>query len=43
MSVGINNLKLRCQILYQIWAEYDFYNDEGAVSELILPWMKVRI
>lgn len=43
VSVGINNLKRRCQILYQSWAEYDFYNDEGAVSELILPWMKVRI
>ena len=38
MSVGIYNLKRRCSLLYQGWVEYDFFNDEGAVSELILPF-----
>ncbi len=38
VSVGINNLKRRCRFLYQDWVEYGFYNEEGAVSELILPW-----
>lgn len=38
VSVGINNLKRRCSLLYQGWVEYDFFNDEGAVSELILPF-----
>lgn len=37
VSVGINNLKRRCTLLYKGEAEYYFCNDEGAVSELILP------
>lgn len=36
-SVGIQNLKRRCQILYEERAEFTFYNDDGAVSECILP------
>lgn len=36
-SVGINNLKRRCALLYDNRAEYNFFNNAGAVSELILP------
>ena len=36
-SVGINNLKRRCALIYKGKAEYNFYNGSGAVSELILP------
>ena len=36
-SVGINNLKRRCALIYEGKAEYKFYNGSGAVSELILP------
>mgnify|MGYP002511836660 FL=1 len=36
-SVGINNIKQRCDILYGEQAEYSFYNMDGAVSELFLP------
>lgn len=36
-SVGINNLKRRCWLLYKDRAEYAFYNEDGAVSELVLP------
>lgn len=36
-SVGINNLKRRCALIYEGKAEYNFYNGSGAVSELILP------
>lgn len=39
-SVGILNLKRRCHILYGDKAEYYFYNEDGAVSELILPFRK---
>ena len=39
-SVGILNLKRRCHILYGNKAEYYFYNEDGAVSELILPFRK---
>ena len=35
--VGINNIKRRCGFLYGDKAEYLFENNEGAVSELILP------
>ena len=35
-SVGIHNLKKRCQILYGSCVEFYFYNDEGAVSEFIM-------
>lgn len=35
--VGINNLKRRCQILYGDKAEFSFYNNDGAVSECIVP------
>ena len=37
-SVGINNLKRRCEILYDTAAEYAFYNDGGAVSDVFYPW-----
>lgn len=36
-SVGINNIKRRCQFLYGEKAEYRFENEDGAVSELVLP------
>ena len=36
-TVGINNIKRRCQLLYGEKAEYNFANCEGALSELILP------
>lgn len=36
-SVGINNIKRRCDLLYGERANYCFYNMDGAVSELILP------
>lgn len=36
-SVGINNIKRRCRILYGDTVEYIFYNHDGAVSEIILP------
>lgn len=39
-SIGINNIKRRCQIIYGDRVEYNFYNDSGAVSELILPEME---
>lgn len=38
LGVGIKNLQRRCQLLYAGKAEYNFYNDNGAVSELSLPW-----
>ncbi len=41
-SVGINNIKRRCQIIYGEAAEYNFYNNGGAVSELILPEVKIN-
>lgn len=37
-NIGINNIKRRCMILYKGKAEYRFNNDDGAVSELIIPW-----
>lgn len=37
-GVGIKNLQRRCGLLYSGLAQYNFYNDNGAVSELILPW-----
>lgn len=37
-GVGIKNLQRRCTLLYAGRAEYNFYNDNGAVSELSLPW-----
>lgn len=36
-SVGINNIKQRCDILYGKQTEYSFYNMGGAVSELYIP------
>lgn len=41
-SVGINNIKQRCDILYGEQAEYSFYNMDGAVSELFLPAVPER-
>lgn len=37
VSVGINNLKRRCRFLYGGKEEYNFYNSDGAVSEIVLP------
>jgi len=37
-GVGIKNLQRRCALLYGGLAQYNFYNDNGAVSNLILPW-----
>lgn len=38
LGVGIKNLKRRCELLYGGRAQYNFFNDNGAVSELSLPW-----
>lgn len=38
LGVGIKNLQRRCELLYGGEAQYNFYNDNGAVSELSLPW-----
>lgn len=38
LGLGIKNLLRRCQLLYGGSAQYNFYNDNGAVSELSLPW-----
>lgn len=40
VSVGINNLKRRCRLLYGDLVQYGFYNESGAVSDLVLPWRK---
>ena len=37
-SVGINNLKRRCMFLYDKEVQYAFYNENGAVSDIFLPW-----
>lgn len=37
LGVGIKNIKNRCVIIYDNQAEFNFYNANGAVSELILP------
>lgn len=39
-SVGINNVKRRCHFLYGEKAEYYFETDGGAVSEIIVPFVK---
>lgn len=36
-TVGINNMIRRCRLLYADRAELRFYNENGAVSELIMP------
>jgi len=36
--IGINNLKRRCKLLYEGWSDYYFTNDNGAMSDLIVPW-----
>lgn len=36
-SVGINNIKRRCQFLYGEGMEYHFETEQGAVSEIIVP------
>ena len=38
IGVGIRNLQRRCELHFGGRAEYNFYNEGGAVSELILPW-----
>ncbi len=40
MGIGILNLKKRCFLLYGSRAEYLFQNQDGAVSELIIPCNK---
>lgn len=42
-SVGINNIKRRCQFLYGEWVEYHFETDEGAVSEIVVPVYKGKL
>ncbi|MNN67915.1 hypothetical protein D3C81_1835790 [compost metagenome] len=37
MHIGIYNAVKRLKILFKGQAEWHFYNDHGAVSELILP------
>ena len=37
LGVGIINLLKRCRFHYGDGASWGFYNDDGAVSELILP------
>lgn len=37
-GVGIKNLQRRCELLYSGRAQYNFFNENGAVSELSLPW-----
>lgn len=37
-GVGIKNLQRRCALIYGGRAQHNYYNDNGAVSELILPW-----
>lgn len=39
-GIGIDNLMRRCRLLYDDRAQFVFYNDGGAVSELIIPWKK---
>ena len=36
-TVGISNLKRRCDILYEGKTQYAFYNDGGAVSDIFYP------
>lgn len=36
-GIGIQNLKARLEILYKGRAECNFYNDHGAVSNIVLP------
>ena len=36
-AVGIGNILRRCRLLYGDRAELRFYNEGGAVSELVLP------
>lgn len=36
-SVGINNIKRRCQFLYGERMEYHFETEQGAVSEMVVP------
>lgn len=42
VSVGINNLKRRCLFIYGGRGEYNFYNSDGAVSEIVLPCVLER-
>lgn len=42
LGVGIKNLQRRCELLYGGEAQYNFYNDNGAVSELSLPWKEAE-
>lgn len=37
-NVGINNIKRRCKLIYGSEFECVFTNDNGAVSNLFLPW-----
>lgn len=36
-NIGINNIKRRLRLLYGEKAEYSFTNQDGAISELIIP------
>lgn len=39
-GIGIQNLKARLEILYEGRAECNFYNDPGAVSNIVLPYKR---
>lgn len=41
-NVGINNIKRRCRLLYGDLFECIFDNDNGAVSELFIPWKEEK-
>lgn len=40
-SIGVNNIKRRCKLLYGDNAEFQFFNHNGAVSELFIPEEKI--
>lgn len=39
--IGISNLKRRCRLMYGERAEFSFSNDNGAVSECIIPLQEI--
>lgn len=41
-SVGINNIKRRCQFLYGEGMEYHFETDQGAISEMVVPGVIIK-
>ena len=41
-SIGINNLKRRCEIIYGEILQAAFYNENGAVSDVFYPWVEEK-